>query len=84
MFEWKLLVSDLESVQHEKKFDKDWARAKGIQNKITSRLFALGLHFIFDLLTGLKKYSQISQESAGISIGKEIFQDNLINLPVQF
>ena len=42
------------------------------------------MHFIFDLLTGLKKYSQISQESAGILIGKETFQDNLINLPVQF
>ena len=44
----------------------------------------LGLHFIFDLLSDLKKYSQIAQESASILIGKETFQDNLINLPVQF
>ena len=30
LFEWKLLVSDLESILHDTKFDKDRARAKDI------------------------------------------------------
>lgn len=84
LFGWKLFVSDLESIQHDIKFEKDWVRAKGIQNKITSRSFVLSLHFMYDLLDGLKKYSLLAQESAGILIGKETFQTNLINLPTQF
>ena len=83
LFGWKLFVSDLEAIQHDTRFEKDWERAKLIQTKITTRSFVLGLCFMFDLLKGLGTFSQRAQESAGILIGKEIFQQNLFNLPVQ-
>ena len=37
LFGWKLLVSDLESIQHDTKFDQDWARTKGIQKEINKK-----------------------------------------------
>jgi hypothetical protein len=80
---WDLFNLDLEQIQTDKSFEKDWSKAKGIQNKITSRSFVYGLFFMFDLLNGLKKFSLIAQQSAGILIGKEEFRKNLLDLPIQ-
>ena len=52
--------------------------AKGIENQLVSRSFVLGIHFSFDLLVGLKRFSLISQKSAGILVGKEQFRLDLL------
>lgn len=58
----KLFVSDLQSIQNDPDFIlKNWAEAKCIEKGITFRTFVLGLHFMFGLLDGLKKFSVISR-----------------------
>ena len=79
---WPLLVKDLEIIQTDIDFKNDWPIAKGIQNLLTKRYLVLGLHFVMDLLEGLKRFSLMAQQSAGILIGKEDFRVNLINLPL--
>lgn len=79
---WKLLVEDLQIMQTEDDFRKDWDIAIGIENKLTKRQFVLGIHFFLDLLNSLKTYSVIAQQSAGILIGKEQFRKDLVNLPL--
>ena len=37
------------------------------------------LHFMHDLLIGLKTFSTMAQKSAGLLIGKESFRRDLIN-----
>lgn len=75
---WALFVSDLEQIQTEPEFQKDWDIAKGILKLIKSRTFVISLHFLFDLLEGLKKFSTIAQQSAGVLIGKEQFRLDLL------
>ena len=77
---WALFVSDLESIQLEPEFERDWELAKGVEKLITCRTFVIGLHFLFDLLEGLKKFSVLAQQSAGILIGKEQFRLDLLKL----
>ena len=81
---WKVFISDLKSIQKDIHFKNDWARAKGIEKRLKSRTFVLGLHFLFDVLHSLKKFSVLSQQSAGLLIGKELFRKDLLNLPFQF
>lgn len=81
---WKLFVSDLERIQNDLDFKKYWSEAKGIEKRITSRTFAFGLHFLFEFLDGLKKFSIIGQQSAGILIRKEAFRIDVVNLAEQY
>jgi hypothetical protein len=53
---WELLVLDLESIQADDDFKKDWPIAKGLKDRLVSRTFVLGIHFMLDLLSGLKRY----------------------------
>ena len=75
---WNIFIEDLQNIQVEDDFKKDWDLAKGIENLLRSRSFVLGLHFMFDLLETLKKFSVMTQKSAGILVGKEGKRLNLL------
>ena len=55
---WQLFVSDLADIQTESDFRSDWDIAKGIENQLVSRSFVLCIHFLFDLLEWLKRFSE--------------------------
>ena len=81
---WKVFVEDLQAIQGKQGYENEWASAKEIESLITSRSFMYGLHFLFDVLDGLKRYSKTAQTSAGILIGKETFRKNLIEFAQSF
>ena len=56
---WQLFVSNLADIQTESDFRSDWDIAKGIENQLVSRSFVLCIHFLFDLLEWLKRFSLV-------------------------
>ena len=56
------------------------ALAKSVEGLITSGTFIYLLHFMMNLLVGLKTFSTIAQRSLGILIEQETFRKELVSL----